>query len=93
MSNQSHTPGPWHVKWERNSVYIRSADPDRNLSICRVMTHRNHNNTNILVHAPEMLRILEELTQSWVRWEAPDLADAMNEAKEIIKTIKGDNNA
>jgi hypothetical protein len=59
MGNQSPTPGPWHVKWDKYSVYIRASAPTKDISICKVMTHRNHNNLNILTYAPDMLAVLQ----------------------------------
>jgi len=61
MGNQSHTQGPWRTEWIRNSTYIKADNTDRNLSICRVMQHRNSNNVNILVHAPDMLDALKKI--------------------------------
>jgi hypothetical protein len=59
MGNQSPTPGPWRVEWIRNATYIYGQNSDRGVSICRVTTHRNHNNLNILLHAPDMLAVLK----------------------------------
>ena len=61
MENKPHTSGPWHVKWDRNSVYIRSSLPDRDLSICRVMNQRNANNLPVLLYAPDLLETCERL--------------------------------
>lgn len=58
---QPHTPGPWTTKWSGNSVYIKAHNTDRDVSICRVMTHRSHNNLNVLLAAPEMLAALKKI--------------------------------
>lgn len=58
---QPHTPGPWTTKWSGNSVYIKAQNTDRDVSICRVMTHRSHNNLNVLLAAPDMLAALEKI--------------------------------
>lgn len=58
---QPHTPGPWSVKWSGNSVYVKADKTDRDVSICRVMTHRSQNNLNVILAAPEMLAALEKI--------------------------------
>lgn len=58
---QPHTPGPWTTKWSGNSVYIKADKTDRDVSICRVMTHRSQNNLNVLLVAPDMLAALEKI--------------------------------
>jgi len=84
-----HTPGPWHTKWVGNSVYIRSNDPDRDVSICRVMTHRTENNLNILLVAPEMLAALETIALAANAGDPDSLANAINESIEVICKAKG----
>ena len=84
-----HTPGPWHTKWDRNSVYIRSQDPDRDVSVCRVMTHRTENNLNILLAAPEMLAALETIALAANSGDPDSLANAINESIDVICKAKG----
>jgi hypothetical protein len=93
MGNNSHTPGPWHVKWDKYSVYIRSSNPTKDISICKVMTHRNYNNLNILIHAPEMLTVLENLSKLWDNSQSAELADTITEAKHVISKVRGETNA
>jgi hypothetical protein len=57
MGNNSPTPGPWRVEWVKNAIYVKANDTDRDISVCRVMTHRNSNNVSILVNAPDMLAV------------------------------------
>jgi DNA/RNA-binding domain of Phe-tRNA-synthetase-like protein len=90
MGNQSHTPGPWRVEWIRNSVYIKADHTDRNISICRVMTHRNSNNTSLLVHAPDMLDVLERLMNTS---SEEDFDAAYSDAERLIQKITGETNA
>lgn len=100
MGNNSHNPGPWSVAWVRNTVYIKAQDTDRDLSICRVMAHRNSNNVAILVNAPEMLTVLEYaetvLSMAAANTQTYDgkpietaLADLAGEIKAIISKAKG----
>jgi len=91
---QPHTPGPWHTKWSRNSIYIRSADPDRDVSICRVMTHRSHNNLNVLLAAPDMLEALEKIALArFSNLTGQDYTDNLNAAIDasiaVICNAKG----
>lgn len=94
MSNNTHAPGPWQVKWERNSVYIRSRNSDRDLSICRVMTHRNCNNLDLLVNAPELLETCERLLGFALHYGDPFALEAGNgliqTAKQTIAKAKGE---
>ena len=101
MGNNSHNPGPWSVAWVRNTVYIKAQVTDRDLSICRVMAHRNSNNVSILVNAPEMLTVLEyaETVLSMAAANATTydgmpiesaLADLAGEIKAIISKAKGE---
>jgi len=86
---QPHTPGPWTTKWIRNSIYIKAQDTDRDLSICRVMTHRSENNLNILVAAPEMLAALETIALAANSGDPDSLANAINESIDVICKAKG----
>lgn len=90
MGNQSHTPGPWRVEWIRNSVYIKADDTDRDISICRVMTHRNSNNASLLVHAPDLLAALESIV---LAEKVAELELAYDRAEALILKIKGKNDA
>ena len=84
-----HTPGPWHTKWVRNSTYIRSQDPDRDVSICRVMTHRTENNVNILVAAPEMLAALEAIALAHNSGDRDRLDTEIQKSIDILCKAKG----
>jgi hypothetical protein len=84
-----HTPGPWTTKWVNNSVYIKAQDTDRDLSICRVMTHRSENNRNILLAAPEMLAALETIALAANSGDPDSLANAINESIDVICKAKG----
>ena len=94
---QPHTPGPWHTKWVRNSVYIRSVDPDRDVSICRVMTHRTQNNLNILLAAPDMLAALEKIALAAANahktfmnnGDLDELDSAINDSIAVLCKAKG----
>jgi hypothetical protein len=90
MGNQSPTPGPWRVEWIRNSVYIKADDTDRDISICRVMTHRNSNNTSLLVNAPDLLAALESIV---LAEKVAELELAYDRAEALILKIKGKNDA
>lgn len=90
MGNQSHTPGPWRPEWIRNSVYIKADDTDRDLSICRVMQHRNNNNVQLLVHAPDMLDLLARLLKASSR---EDFDAAYDEAEILVRQLKGNYDA
>jgi hypothetical protein len=62
MVKHINAPGPWRTELIRNSIYIKSEHKtDRNLSICRVSRHRYANNIPLLVSAPELLDVCEEL--------------------------------
>ena len=93
MGNNSHNPGPWSVAWVRNTVYIKAQDTDRDLSICRVMAHRNSNNVAILVNAPELLETCERLLGFALHYADPFALEAGNglieSAKAIISKAKG----
>ena len=93
MGNNSHNPGPWSVAWVRNTVYIKAQTTDRDLSICRVMAHRNSNNVSILVNAPELLETCERLLGFALHYADPFALEAGNglieSAKEIISKAKG----
>jgi hypothetical protein len=84
MGNQSHTPGPWRVEWVRNSTYIKADGTDRDLSVCRVMQHRNSNNVNILLYAPDMLEALKKIGNA--RFSNLDMT-SKDYADNLIKTI------
>jgi hypothetical protein len=84
-----HTPGPWTTKWVGNSVYIKAKDTDRDVSICRVMTHRTENNLNILLAAPEMLAALETIALAANAGDPDSLANAINESIDVICRAKG----
>jgi len=84
-----HTPGPWTTKWVNNSVYIKAQDTDRDVSICRVMTHRTENNLNILLAAPEMLAALETIALAANAGDPDSLANAINESIDVICRAKG----
>ena len=90
MGNQSPTPGPWRVEWIRNSVYIKADDTDRNVSICRVMTLRGSDNSSLLVHAPDMLSLLERLVEAVTENE---FNSAYSDAERLIQKITGETNA
>jgi hypothetical protein len=90
MGNQSPTPGPWRAEWIRNSTYIKAKNTDRDISICRVMTHRNSNNVAILVHAPDMLDVLERLMNTT---SEEDFDIAYSDAERLIQKITGETNA
>lgn len=76
-----HTPGPWKTKWVNNSVYIKAHDADRDVSICRVMTHRTQNNLNVLLAAPEMLAALEKIALArFSTMTGQDYTDNLNAA-------------
>ena len=93
MGNNSHTPGPWSVAWVRNTVYIKAENADKNLSVCRVMAHRNSNNVAILVNAPELLETCEQLLGFAIHYADPFALEAGNKliesAKAIISKAKG----
>jgi len=97
MGNQSHTPGPWRPEWIRNSVYIKADDTDRDLSICRVMQHRNSNNVQLLIHAPELLDLCERLLGFAVHYGDPFALEAghglIERAKETVAKAKGERHA
>jgi hypothetical protein len=97
MGNQLHTPGPWRVEWIRNSVYIKADDTDRDISICRVMTHRNSNNASLLVNAPELLEHCERLLGFALHYGDAFALEAgqflIQSAKETIAKAKGETNA
>lgn len=103
MGNNSPTPGPWHVKWDKYSVYIRASTSSKDISVCKVMTHRNHNNLNILTYAPDMLAVLKYaeavLNMAGTNSHAYDskqleitLADLNAEIGNVLNKI-GDNHA
>lgn len=78
---QPHTPGPWTTKWVNNSVYIKAQNTDRDVSICRVMTHRTQNNLNVLLAAPEMLAALEKIALArFSTMTGQDYTDNLNAA-------------
>lgn len=97
MSNQSHTPGPWRVEWVKNVIYIKADKTDRDISICRVMTHRNNNNLSILSNAPELLDTCERLLGFALHYGDAFALEAGNEliesAKRTIAKAKGENHA
>jgi hypothetical protein len=86
---QPHTPGPWTTKWVNNSVYIKAVDADRDVSVCRVMSHRTQNNLNVLLAAPDMLKALETIALAANAGDPDSLANAINESIEIICKAKG----
>jgi len=78
---QPHTPGPWTTKWVNNSVYIKALDTDRDVSVCRVMTHRTQNNLNIILAAPDMLAALEKIALArFSNLTGQDYTDNLNAA-------------
>jgi hypothetical protein len=97
MGNQSPTPGPWHVEWGKYSVYIRASAPTKDISICKVMTHRNYSNLNILTYAPELLDICERLLKFAIHYGDEFALEAghglIESAKETIAKVKGEPNA
>jgi len=84
-----HTPGPWTTKWSNNSVYIKAQDTDRDVSICRVMTHRTENNLNILLAAPEMLAALEAIALAHNSGDRERLDIEIHKAVDILCNAKG----
>jgi hypothetical protein len=94
MSNQEHTPGPWKVKWDKNSVYVAADGTDRNLNICRVMQHRNVNNTSLILHAPDLLEMCERLHLFASAYGHPVALESahglMENAKKLVKQAKGE---
>ena len=84
-----HTQGPWKTKWVKNSVYIKAQDTDRDVSICRVMSHRTENNLSILLAAPEMLVALETIALAANAGNPDSLANAINESIDVICRAKG----
>ena len=84
-----HTPGPWKTKWVGNSVYIKAQDTDRDLSICRVMSHRTENNLNILLAAPEMLYALEAIALAHNSGDKERLDIEIQNAVGVLCNAKG----
>lgn len=97
MKKLQHTPGPWRMEWIKNSTYIKANDTDRDLSICRVMTHRTHDNANILVNAPELLELCERLLGFALHYGSPSALNAghglIESAKQTIAKAKGEHHA
>ena len=86
---QPHTPGPWTTKWSGNSVYIKAQNTDRDVSICRVMTHRSHNNLNVLLAAPEMLAALEAIALAHNSGDKDRLDTEIQNAVDVLCRAKG----
>lgn len=84
-----HTPGPWKTKWVGNSIYIKANDTDRDLSICRVMSHRTENNLNILLAAPEMLYALEAIALAHNSGDKERLDIEIQNAVGVLCNAKG----
>lgn len=84
-----HTPGPWKTKWVNNSVYIKAHDVDRDVSICRVMTHRTENNLNILLVAPDMLAALEAIALAHNSGDNERLDVEIKSAVDVLCKAKG----
>jgi hypothetical protein len=84
-----HTPGPWTTKWIGNSVYIKAKGTDRDVSICRVMTHRTENNLNILLAAPEMLAALEAIALAHNNGDRDRLDIEIHKAVDVLCNAKG----
>jgi hypothetical protein len=86
---QPHTPGPWTTNWSGNSVYIKAQNTDRDVSICRVMTHRSHNNLNVLLAAPEMLAALEAIALAHNSGDRDRLDIEIQNAVDVLCRAKG----
>lgn len=84
-----HTPGPWTSKWVNNSVYVRAKNTDRDVSICRVMTHRTQNNLNILLVAPDMLAALEAIAMAHNSGNQAQLDQEIQKSIDLICLAKG----
>jgi hypothetical protein len=72
-----------------NSIYIKAHDTDRDLSICRVMTHRTENNLNILLAAPEMLAALEAIALAHNSGDKARLDIEIHKAMDVLCNAKG----
>ena len=84
-----HTPGPWTTKWVQNSVYIRAQDTDRDVSVCRVMSHRTENNLSIILAAPEMLAALEAIALAHNSGDRDRLDIEIHKAVDVLCNAKG----
>ena len=97
MGNNLPTPGPWRVEWIRNSVYIKADNTDRDISVCRVMTHRNSKNSSLLVNAPDLLEVCERLLGFALHYGDPFALEAGNglieHAKQTLAKAKGEYHA
>jgi hypothetical protein len=72
-----------------NSIYIKAQDTDRDVSVCRVMSHRTENNLSIILAAPEMLAALEAIALAHNSGDKDRLDIEIHKAVDVLCNAKG----
>ena len=98
MSNQKHTPGPWHV--EMNDNYMRLYMPASGLEGDVARGYVGESTARLIAAAPELLAALEGLVNfvansgmefgrvTKVKWL--EAYEPMNAARDAIRVAKGE---
>lgn len=96
MSN--HTPGPWHVTAGHRSIRPSFISPGENggFAICEMYADGRDftANARLIAAAPQLLAVLEELSESAAYWSEYDvpigIVDRINDAIATARSGRAD---